>query len=424
MKLGERIRQIRIHREMTQGELVKGICSITYLSRIENGQIKPSQSFLQKVAKKLDIDVNHLIKVNMHSAEETISNIADRYKETKELAENEVSILELHAREMHPTSILLKIFGVLVHYYVRSESIKKAQTIYNHSTNLIPSRPNNQFASDFLYYYIACGNYFYYIQDFLKANEHYVQADKLLTSEETLQRADLYYNMSLVKQRIINSQSVSLAYSKKAYNIYQKLNIPSRITETLITICVQYHLDGNYEESLKYLKRAEEYIKPLNDPNLLAMVEYNYGRVFQGLKEYEKAIHHFNNTLEINESLHQHMDKIYALRSLIEIYLELKEWEQVDKYMSTALQIVETYDISSIQVEIYMYKAQILKTRGDYYSYEKEMQNTIQLGIDKNQYVRTKQLATELGDYYYDIRAYKQSAKYYKTALNCCIDIK
>lgn len=154
------------------------------------------------------------------------------------------------------------------------------------------------------------------------------------------------------------------------------------------------------------------------------MVEYNYGRVFQGLKEYEKAIHHFNNTLEINESLHQHMDKIYALRSLIEIYLELKEWEQVDKYMSTALQIVETYDISSIQVEIYMYKAQILKTRGDYYSYEKEMQNTIQLGIDKNQYVRTKQLATELGDYYYDIRAYKQSAKYYKTALNCCIDIK
>ena len=44
----------------------------------------------------------------MHSAEETISDIADRYKETKELAENEVSILELHAREMHPTSILLK----------------------------------------------------------------------------------------------------------------------------------------------------------------------------------------------------------------------------------------------------------------------------------------------------------------------------
>lgn len=83
MKLGERIRQIRIHREMTQGELVKGICSITYLSRIENGQIKPSQSFLQKVAKKLDIDVNHLIKVNMHSAEETISNIVDRYKRQK-----------------------------------------------------------------------------------------------------------------------------------------------------------------------------------------------------------------------------------------------------------------------------------------------------------------------------------------------------
>ena len=60
--------------------------------------------------------------------------------------------------------------------------------------------------------------------------------------------------------------------------------------------------------------------------------------------------------------------------------------------MSTALQIVETYDISSIQVEIYMYKAQILKTRGDYYSYEK-MQNTIQLGIDKtNMFVQNNWL--------------------------------
>ncbi|EOP64459.1 hypothetical protein IIQ_03663 [Bacillus cereus VD118] len=56
MNIGERIRQIRIHKEFTQGELVSEICSITYLSRIENGQIKPSVSFLEKVAKKMEVD--------------------------------------------------------------------------------------------------------------------------------------------------------------------------------------------------------------------------------------------------------------------------------------------------------------------------------------------------------------------------------
>ncbi|HDR7964592.1 TPA: helix-turn-helix transcriptional regulator, partial [Bacillus wiedmannii] len=61
MNIGERIRQIRIHKEFTQGELVSEICSITYLSRIENGQIKPSVSFLEKVAKKMEVDYNFLV---------------------------------------------------------------------------------------------------------------------------------------------------------------------------------------------------------------------------------------------------------------------------------------------------------------------------------------------------------------------------
>ncbi|CAI8963089.1 hypothetical protein KOY_03396 [Bacillus cereus VDM021] len=34
MQIGERIRQIRIHKGLTQGEFLSGICSVAYLSRI------------------------------------------------------------------------------------------------------------------------------------------------------------------------------------------------------------------------------------------------------------------------------------------------------------------------------------------------------------------------------------------------------
>ncbi|CAM4332922.1 transcriptional regulator [Bacillus manliponensis] len=424
MKLGEKIRQIRIHREMTQGELVEGICSITYLSRIENGKIKPSQSFLEKVATKLNVDVKHLADANVDGIEETIEMIAQKYKETNTLTDHEISLLELHSREMHGTLILLNIFGVLLHYYIRFDSIKKAETIYNHSHNLIPNRINEQYTEEFLYYYIACGNYFYYVQDFLKANEYYVQADKLLSPENTLQYAEICFNMSLVKQRLITNQDISRKYSKKALEIFEFLNIPEKITDTLITIGVQYHLDGKYDKSLQYLKKAEVYAQSLNSAHLLTMIEYNYGRVYQGLKEYEKAIQHFTNTMQLNDSLNQSKENIYSLRSLIDIYLQLKDWEQVDKSMSSALKIVENNNLPSIQTEIYMYKSHIYKIRGDYYNYEKKMQSTIQLGIDKKQYVLTKKLATELGEYYYDIRAYKLAAKYFKTALDCHLDLK
>ncbi|MEC5267402.1 helix-turn-helix transcriptional regulator, partial [Bacillus mycoides] len=52
MEIGERIRQVRMHKGLTQGELVSEICSVTYLSRIESGKIKPSSSFLKQVSKK------------------------------------------------------------------------------------------------------------------------------------------------------------------------------------------------------------------------------------------------------------------------------------------------------------------------------------------------------------------------------------
>ena len=45
MEIGERIRQIRIHKGLTQTDLIKGICSNTYISKIESGKSKPSYSF-------------------------------------------------------------------------------------------------------------------------------------------------------------------------------------------------------------------------------------------------------------------------------------------------------------------------------------------------------------------------------------------
>nr|WP_275425476.1 helix-turn-helix transcriptional regulator [Bacillus pseudomycoides] len=425
LKIGEKIRQIRIHREMTQGELVNEICSIPYLSRVENGTAKPSHSFLEKVSAKLDISVDYLTEQSKTDFEADIIAITINYKENNKLTESEISFLELHTREMHPLPILLHIFGVLLHYYARTSSPKKGDCIYQQAINLIPNQPNQMFAEDFSYYYIACGNYFYMKQDFIKTNEYYEQANQLLTTEENLQRANLYYNMSLVKQRLIKNQSVSRKYSKKAYEIYSKLNNKVFISDTLITIAVQYHLDERYEESLQYLKEAEQYVKELHDPAMyFAMIYYNYGRVYQGLEEFDTAIQHFKHSLKINIAINQQESNIYALRSLIEIYLHLKEWEQINKVMPEAIKILETYDMPSVYIEIYTYKAHLYKLQGDHQGYEKEMQRIIDFGMGNRQYIQVKKLATELGDHFYELRAYKLGAKYFKIALQCDLDIE
>ncbi|WP_257130240.1 hypothetical protein [Bacillus pseudomycoides] len=52
------------------------------------------------------------------------------------------------------------------------------------------------------------------------------------------------------------------------------------------------------------------------------------------------------------------------------------------------------------------------------------MQRIIDFGMGNRQYIQVKKLATELGDHFYELRAYKLGAKYFKIALQCDLDIE
>ncbi|MGM2835325.1 helix-turn-helix domain-containing protein, partial [Bacillus cereus group sp. Bce025] len=128
MNIGERIRQIRIHKEFTQGEVVSGVCSITYLSRIENGQIKPSNSVLKKIAKNLDIDYNFLVGADYEDIEAKILEICNRYKNDNVINSKDLSSLELYVRDTDSILLLLKAYGVLIYYHSRNNNLLHVAT--------------------------------------------------------------------------------------------------------------------------------------------------------------------------------------------------------------------------------------------------------------------------------------------------------
>lgn len=61
MTLGEKIKQARIARGLTQSELCEGGITRNMLSRIENGMALPSLDSLEFIAKKLDIPTGYLL---------------------------------------------------------------------------------------------------------------------------------------------------------------------------------------------------------------------------------------------------------------------------------------------------------------------------------------------------------------------------
>ncbi|NQD67585.1 helix-turn-helix transcriptional regulator, partial [Bacillus haikouensis] len=55
MNIGSKIRFHRQKRNLTQEELSKGIISVSYLSKLENNQVTPSDDIIQLICKRLGV---------------------------------------------------------------------------------------------------------------------------------------------------------------------------------------------------------------------------------------------------------------------------------------------------------------------------------------------------------------------------------
>ncbi|WP_242227102.1 helix-turn-helix domain-containing protein [Bacillus cereus group sp. BfR-BA-01315] len=416
MQVGERIRQIRIHKGLTQGELVSGICSIAYLSRIENGQIKPSSSFLKKVSQKLDVDCAFLIEGQNEGVESNILKICEKYKQDESISETELSSLELYVRDTDSMPLLLKVYGVLIYYHARNYKLIYVASLVDQASQVIPDQIETQDMEDYIYYLMAKGLYFFNKEDYVTAFEIYKKIENMLGPEETVQHAHIYYNISQLRMSLDKDQSISRMYAKKAYKLYGKFNKEQEKIHVLISLAMQYNRGKLPEQDMKSLKQAENEAKTNYNPLNVCLIAYNYGKIYQGLKDYANAIPYYEKSLELSEYLPRTADKVYILRNLIEIHMERKDWHTVNKLIDDAFDILSICDVPYAHVQLYGFKAQISKLRGNYDSFEKNMGKAIEMGLEKRQYPLVREFALELGKYFYNNRAYKQSAKYFEMA--------
>ncbi len=412
--VGERIRQLRIHKQLTQKELTEGICSITYLSRIENGQINPSAEFLRKVSKRLGYDLTELSSPNR---DEKTLGIVEDYKQNGEITEEELSYLHIQTLELNSAKINLGIYGVLLKYYTLKGEIEQARSIYKLSKRFISGEMSVELEEEYFYYFLACGNFFYYLQDFTLANHYYSKGEGLLKSTDDLDAARLYYNLSLVKQRIHTNTEVSLTYSKKAYEIFKRHSEKENIIIVLITLGVQYRLNNNLDTSLECLKQASSLISQAEQDmyfRYTAMIKYNIGRIFSIKKDYQNAVDYYEKSIKINEAYSAEKETVHSLRRLVELYIDLKDWIQVERFLKRAIGISEKYQLKHDYFLLNLLKLSINKLQGDDNLYEKGMQKMLESAIQTNQGFLIQQISRELGNHFYDKKAYKKAADYFK----------
>src|SRR5579862_5886065 len=93
--LGQRLREARLARDMTQGEVAKGHFSVSYVSAVERGQIRPSLSALTTLAETLRISVTELLSDGQPVGREHDADLRSRSDEQRASRPGEEPLLDI-----------------------------------------------------------------------------------------------------------------------------------------------------------------------------------------------------------------------------------------------------------------------------------------------------------------------------------------
>ncbi|HEU5139987.1 MAG TPA: helix-turn-helix transcriptional regulator [Bacillales bacterium] len=420
-EIGLKIKRLRIHNGLSQKELLEGKFSTTYLSRVENLELQPSDKFLEFIVDKFAIKKKTLRSQESRSEqEEKLASIYRIFKDKGTISEEDFLYLIIHQSQSYSSKTYLQMYSVFIRYYLNKNDLTEAKKAIHKSASF--GYDNNsvqdlEFEQAYGYYLISCGNYYYEIQNFIKADECYTRAEELNLG--ITEHGRLLFNMSLIKERIIpENLRVSLYYSDKAYKVFVEQKLEYEQNLTFIIQAVQNYGIGNFEKAETLLNKAYKYMEATTNTKMLAKIEYNKGNLKQLQGNYRKALEHYYREMEYLHQIDSEKSWYYVYRNLSKVFLELNELADAGFYMNKAFETINKDTQPYFYNEILSIKGEFLLRKGEDKQYECLTEKIISDCLNRNFNGLAKKLSKELGSHFYKKNKNRKSAKYLMLALN------
>lgn len=418
MQVGDKLRQLRIYKGLSQAELAEGICSTAYLSKVENCKTSPSSNFIEKITKKLEVEPSVFSTDKSIYYTKLIHQLEGKVKQQEELNEKDVSTLYLALYETLSMDLHVKVFNLLMRYYIKNKYHSEAQKLYELCEKMLPMETELivEDAHDIFSFYNLLGNYFYMQQQFHSADYYYTKA-KDSGEKSRLELAKIFFNLSLTKQRIFDDMHISLIYAKQAYDLFEQEKAHGEIINVLISMTVQYIYNQNFEAAKHTLQAAYEKLDQhpdVTEKNMLFMLQYHHGRLYEAVGDEESAL---KNYKALTDTMEEHPSLVYILKSMVDLYFKQKQWLQVEIYCERAMKLAHQFQMNYIYIQLMVVRANLLRIQQDEAGYEKEMKKALSLAKESALGKLIKEIGQLLGDYYIELRFYKKASEYYKMAL-------
>jgi transcriptional regulator with XRE-family HTH domain len=383
-EIGSFIKKKRKELNVTQDVISNGICSISYLSKIENNQIIPNKYYVKEIMDKLDVEesfyqktlddklyLNNMVKGIFYLDD---SLVIKTFEEIKDIEHNLViNIVKL---------------GYYIYFHKEDEN-QYVMMLENLVTNM-----NDLELKMYLY---LSAIYFISKEKYKTALEVLVLGDKILVSNEYLDALISEYTY-LVKQRLLK-KNCSLEDYQNAQFIYNKHHNTKRVI-MLVLWKTRYLSKENPEKALMILNLIKESLMDKYSKDFYNLVR---AEIFLSLDSYKESTLCLNNIDNQSDFFYQKMIMLFSICKI-----------EKDEGMLTEIKnILSSYKPDRFQLKHKVqYHYLLIERDEDIKEYLRDI--AIPYSIKIEDYYGLKQYTMDVMDICIGTSRYKEATQYYK----------
>lgn len=413
--IGQKIFFFRKSKGMTQEQLAQGICSISHLSKIENGHEVPSEDTLSHLCNRLGINIKDIDKTQEYNEfsellEEWYSFMVN--KERTEAAQM-LPILQEKKEMIQDPDLLLKYKLYYVRFALMKYDLQEAESglaeIIQYYKSLQPKMK---------YFFQFCRGALEYIKgDYAEAHSYLKQAEEI-SHDMFPKNPELYYLLALTHSKLHNV-TFSINYASQALELFRQNFQMTRCLDCEVLLGINNRRLKNYAAAEKHYLNALKGAKSLKYDELTYINYHNLGVLYRKTDS-KKAIDYFLKSLEQLElgGLFEKEKKFTeTCHCLAEEYLVLGELNQMLYWIEQGEKTARKHQLTATLLQF-----KVLRCRANEYNdIEKEYllkTEIIPYFMEKKLWHFVADYAQLLADLYYKKNKYKNASHYYQLVIH------
>ncbi|ERJ13515.1 helix-turn-helix domain-containing protein [Haloplasma contractile] len=315
--IGYLIKKERLKRDLRLTDVAKGICSLSYLSKIENNAIEPNDYIVEEICKRLGI--TPIVDNQKGDSKTNLLTLLvnDIERKTDDNIKHHINVLKTSFKndDDHLTRLIHLTYSIYMSDLSKSKSLcQDLFKIHNHFSNY-----------ELCIFYEQLGSYHLLRKDYEDALRFLTLSYKLM-KRLGLNRPLLIYKLAWVHY-VGNRKYKSYLYARSASQLFSEQNSFFRKiqTEILISLCLAQE---DYTLSLEKYNNLIQTTDHLNFHQLNYICRFNLGLLYIEYQEYTEA-------LTVYKTLYKKADKndLDALLKIIYIYLKIEDHNSVRHYL-------------------------------------------------------------------------------------------